>query len=132
MDLVQVGQSPAKFITSAVSDTSDDKGLLSVRYTRIQRASPEYSSVYEGIDQNVDVKISTFIFTAAPEPVVTLYDFIMTTFVPRPDDDVLAANSSSEGALVQAQNGQPPVATQEKIRVMVNLASVKGSFPSEK
>ena len=40
---------------------------------------------FDGIAQSVDIKISTFIFKAAPEPVLAVYDFVMTTFVPGPD-----------------------------------------------
>lgn len=32
--------------------------LLKVKYVRAQRESPEFDSVYEGIDQTVDVKLS--------------------------------------------------------------------------
>ena len=86
MHVNQVGREPLEFMSSAAGPTDED--LLIVKYTRVQQDSPEYQPVYEGIDQNVDVKISTFLFRAAPEPVVTLYDFIMTTFVPKNDGKV--------------------------------------------
>lgn len=124
MDLVQPDADPIKFMSSLELDSSQDKDLLSVSYTRIQQQSPQFFSVYDGIEQKVDVKISTFIFRAAPEPVLTLYDFIMTTFVPQPTDQIVAQPAQS-GAL---EVGTPKASNAEggKIHVAVKLASVQG------
>jgi vacuolar protein sorting-associated protein 13A/C len=70
-------------MASAEVDSPQDKNLLIVKYARAQKASPDFSTIYEGISQSVDITISTVIFRAAPEPVLTLYDFVMTTFVPK-------------------------------------------------
>ncbi|KAF8898743.1 hypothetical protein BD779DRAFT_1795358 [Infundibulicybe gibba] len=122
MDLIQSGSDPIRFMSSTESD-STDKDLLSVCYTRVQKASPEFMTVHEGIDQNVDIKISTFIFRAAPEPVLALYDFIMTTFVPQTNTETIQMSSA---------NSDLPRATQitredseGKIRILVKLASVQ-------
>ena len=82
MDVFQMGADPIRFMSSVDSESTTADDLLTVDYTRAQKASPEFLTVYEGIDQNIDVKISTFVFKAAPEAVLMLYDFIMTTFVP--------------------------------------------------
>lgn len=107
-----------------------DEDLLIVKYTRIQQASPEFQPVYEGIDQNVDVKISTFLFRAAPEPVVTVYDFIMTTFVPQNGGqaEVAVAPGSPE-----AESPTPEIVVDggvapQKIRVLLTLASIQGAI----
>ena len=115
-------------MSSAAGPTAGD--LLTVKYTRVQQASPEYQPVYEGIDQNVDVKISTFLFRAAPEPVVMLYDFIMTTFVPQNSGNVeaLPAPVPPDGAPEQAvAPGESP----QKIRVLLTLASIQGALDGE-
>ncbi len=127
MHVNQVGKEPLEFMSSADGLSTED--LLTVKYTRVQQASPEYQQVYEGIDQNVDVKISTFLFRAAPEPVVTLYDFIMTTFVPqnksggaenRPAPGTPEDGNTTPEIVVDA-GGSP-----EKIRVLLTLASIQG------
>ncbi|KAK0465028.1 vacuolar protein sorting-associated protein 13 [Desarmillaria tabescens] len=123
MDLVQPDADPIKFMSSLELDSSQDKDLLSVTYTRIQQQSPQYFSVYDGVEQKVDVKISTFIFRAAPEPVLSLYDFIMTTFVPQPTDE-MAVQPVQSGA---PETGAPKPSNAEggKIHVAVKLASVQ-------
>lgn len=108
---------------SSSAATSAEK-LLTVKYTRVQAKSPEFLSVYEGVNQSVDVRITTFLFRAAPEPLVSLYGFIMTTFVPERSENIVTQPRSpdvpqAEGAVVQATS-------EEKIRVLVNLASVQG------
>ncbi|KAL0951191.1 hypothetical protein HGRIS_007919 [Hohenbuehelia grisea] len=124
MDLVRSGADPLKFISSTGSSTSDDKDILNVVYTRVQKESPEFDSVYEGINQNVDVKLSTFIFMAPPEEIIMLYDFIMTTFVPQsnPPQNAISAGEGGGETVVQ----QPAQKNQnDKIRVLVQLASVE-------
>lgn len=125
MHVNQVGKEPLQFMSSAAGPSKED--LLIVKYTRVQQASPEYHQVYEGIDQNVDVKISTFLFRAAPEPVVTLYDFIMTTFVPQNSGKAAAAPAPG---IPEAENGTPQMVVNaggspEKIRVLLTLASIQ-------
>ncbi|KAM5536198.1 hypothetical protein V8D89_010097 [Ganoderma adspersum] len=121
----QVGKEPLEFMSSFTGPTDED--LLIVKYTRVQQASPEFQPVYEGIDQNVDVKISTFLFRAAPEPVVTVYDFIMTTFVPQngAQAEVAVAPGSPE-----AESPTPEIVVDggvapQKIRVLLTLASIQ-------
>ncbi|GLB36151.1 putative vacuolar protein sorting-associated protein [Lyophyllum shimeji] len=114
---------PLRFISSAESGSSRED-LLSVAYTRVQKESPEFTSVYEGIDQNVDIKVSTFIFRTAPEPIISLYDFVMTTFVPQSDtqrrnQEVQARKDSTK----DPRKSEPPA--DSKIRVLVKLASVQ-------
>ncbi|RDB28887.1 Vacuolar protein sorting-associated protein 13 [Hypsizygus marmoreus] len=125
LDLVQPGmKSPLRFVSSAEAGlpSGQDQDLLIVSYTRVQTDSPEFMSVYEGIDQNVDIKISTFIFRAAPEPIISLYDFIMTTFVPSspPTADHAMRALEKDGSTVTSTS-----VAEEKIRVLVKLASVQ-------
>ncbi|KAF5370222.1 hypothetical protein D9615_010080 [Tricholomella constricta] len=127
LDLVQPGTpQPLRFISSAESGSSLDthQDLLIVAYTRVQKDSPEFATVYEGIDQTVDIKVSTFIFRAAPQPVISLYDFVMSTFVPESS----TKNSVQE---VQPYRGtweddlQSRNVVDGKIRILVKLASVQ-------
>ncbi|KAF8274093.1 hypothetical protein EI94DRAFT_1696360 [Lactarius quietus] len=77
MEVAEPGFEPLRLLSSA-DGSVDVKDLLRVDYTRVQNASPEY----EGFDQDITVDVSTVIFWTAPEPLLTLYDLIMTTFVP--------------------------------------------------
>lgn len=121
MDLVQHGRDERiKFISSESFDPTSTKGLLRVVYLRTQADSPNFSS-RDGIEQVVEVHISTVLLRAAPEPVLTLYDFIMNTFVP--------ANTvpPSEQSLTEAGNIDSTDARNDegKIRVSVHFASVQ-------
>jgi vacuolar protein sorting-associated protein 13A/C len=128
LNLVQPGLEPIKFMSSADFGSPQDKNLLTVKYTRAQKASPDFTTVYEGIDQSVDITISTVIFRAAPEPVLTMYDFVMTTFVPKSDppatdtvaDEVSTMNASASGSLKSGSS--------EHIRVGVKLATVQSEL----
>lgn len=114
-------------MSSAEVDSSHGKNLLSVKYYRVQKASPDFTTVYEGIDQSVDVTISTVIFRAAPEPVLTLYDFVMTTFVPKSEPPVIQPTATDQIPSPDSILEQSPKAggSSEKIRVMVKLDSVQ-------
>ncbi|KAJ7783787.1 vacuolar protein sorting-associated protein 13 [Mycena maculata] len=123
MILVQPNADPIKFVSSPESDLSEDKDLLSLTYTRVQKESPEFVTVYEEIDQSVDIKISTFIFRAAPEPVLALYDFVMTTFVPQSNPAMI--ESAEESPIGARPEPVEESASGGKIRVLVKLASVQ-------
>lgn len=122
-------------MTSA--DTESQDNLLIVRYKKCQPESPVFLSQFEGINQSVDIKISAFMFRAAPEPVLAVYDFIMTTFVPTPSPnqqqqqtglviDGEALSQDKDVALVVVK----PLQVTQKIRVLINLASVQGASPT--
>ena len=119
MNMVQVDKDPIQLISSDDTDDGGDKDLLSVSYLRVQRNSPEFSTVYDNIEQSVDVRLSTFIFNAAPEPVISLYDFLITTFVP-------------QGPSVTVESLEPAGATEtlprstSTTRVAVKLDSIQG------
>ncbi|KAL6309957.1 vacuolar protein sorting-associated protein 13 [Sparassis latifolia] len=125
LNVVQPGREPIQFISSAEPKAGD---LLIVKYTRVQQISPEFLSLYEGIDQNVDIRITTFVFRAAPEPVSSLYEFIMTTFVPQRADVVLTP-PPIDGLEIPNEIGKTEArtsrSTSEKTRVVLKLASIQ-------
>src|SRR5260370_37271959 len=71
---------------SSCEASGDAPDLMQVQYVRVQKDSPDFVRVFEGIDQHIDIELSTFVFSAAPEPVISLYDFIMATFLPAASD----------------------------------------------
>lgn len=109
------------------SVTKDATDLVQVKYSRVQPNSPEFMTVYEGIDQSVNVTLSTFVVHAAPEPIINLYDFIMSTFV--------AGHATPEDISPAQTPGQqpspptpPPNNNNGKIRVRVNLTKFEGTL----
>ncbi|KAF4623901.1 hypothetical protein D9613_001806 [Agrocybe pediades] len=126
MNVVQPSGTDIQFISTPAPDVGSlsEKRLLQVSYMRVQRDSPDFQTIAEGIDQSVDIKISTLVFQAAPEPVLTLYDFIMTTFVPASEQtpqsgDALQFTTASNIAAPESAD------TEGKIRVIMKLAGVR-------
>lgn len=133
--MVEQGKVRRPLLSSAKDDAAHtDFKLLKVRYKRVQKVSPEFMTVHEGVDQAIDVDFSTFDITVAPEPILALYDFVMTTFVPK--DEVQAEQAQrkqidqgkTEHNLEQVEKQddvEAPKST-DKIRVRVKLTSVEG------
>jgi vacuolar protein sorting-associated protein 13A/C len=133
MNVVQPGEKDIQFISTPELGDSYDKDLLKVIYTRVQKESPDFLTVYDGIDQNVDIKVSTLVFRAAPEPVLALYDFVMTTFVPT--DQKISTNpimpsTTKPSTTDSGDSGQIQVTqvdqSDSKIRVLLKLEGVQG------
>ncbi|KIO33566.1 hypothetical protein M407DRAFT_3889 [Tulasnella calospora MUT 4182] len=105
------------------AETGNDD-LVKVRYFRVQKNSPEFHTVYEGIDQSVTASLSTLVVHAAPEPIIVLYDFIMSTFVPGH-----GGSQANTPVAADSPGGEPfpPAAAVDsgKIRVRVNLTTVE-------
>lgn len=129
MDVVQTGKDPIKFISSAATDSSE--GLLAIKYLRAQPQSPQFLTTYEGINQSVNISVTTVLLRAAPEPVISLYDWIMTTFVPEnatPQPAALTAPEQENGEAVIEPAGQE--GSPDKIKVLLKLAGIQGSLNS--
>ena len=125
MEVAEPGFEPVQLFSSA--DGSAGKHLLRVDYTRVQSTSPEYLSKYEGYDQIISVDVSTVIFRVAPEPLLTFYDLLMTTFVPSspsPSETPVVAQDSS----TVAQPTPESSSRTGKLRLLVKLASVEREF----
>ncbi|KDR84988.1 hypothetical protein GALMADRAFT_233521 [Galerina marginata CBS 339.88] len=128
MDVVQPGGKDIRFISTPELG-SMEKDLLRISYIRVQKESPDFLTLAEGIDQNVDIKISTLVFRAAPEPVLALYDFIMTTFVPNSDQ----VAEPSSGFQSPGINGEVdiPSGSDGKIRVLIKFEGVQATLINE-
>ena len=121
MDLTPVAEKPLRFVSSAPFTALQDQNhdLLTVAYVRAQKLSPEFTTVFEGIDQSIDIKISTFLFRIAPQPIISLYDFVMTTFVSRSEMPTSEDLRKDEIVVHRQEEAE------ERIRVLVKLASVR-------
>ncbi|CCL98963.1 uncharacterized protein FIBRA_00971 [Fibroporia radiculosa] len=124
MNVFQAGRNPTECISSTAGRSGGD--LLVVKYVRVQPRSPEFLSLYEGVDQNVDVKFTTFVFRAVPEPVLSMYEFIMTTFVPeKHQNSVLPSPEVQHDPTGPTQEVVEERRSTEKIKVSLKLASIQ-------
>jgi vacuolar protein sorting-associated protein 13A/C len=128
MNYLGAGHDPTAFISS---ESSLNQDLVKVKYMRVQVESPEFATVYESINQKVDVEFSTIVLRAQPEPVVAMYDFIMSTFVPaKPAVNPPPTTDNQNLVVPPSQPPSPPTqASTEQIRVNINLQGVEGSLP---
>lgn len=121
MKVAEPGFEPLQLLSSA-DGSVDGKDLLRVDYTRVQNTPPDF----EGFDQDITVDVSTVIFWTAPEPLLTLYDLIMTTFVPSspiPGEPSTAVESTT--VVVEPAPESSSVQRTGKLRLFVKLASVE-------
>lgn len=126
-------------LLSSRDEANQDRDLMTVAYTRAQKESPEFLSVFEGVNQSVVVALSTFLVHAEPEPVITIYNFVMSTFTSpgappantpapppptQPDDD-----DTVHGAIVLPgpTPAQEPQQSTEKLSVKVKLDTFQGA-----
>lgn len=116
------GKVQRPLLSSGEITTGDagDVKLVRVKYHKVQKDAPHFMTTHEGIDTSIDTELSTFNITLAPEPILSLYDFIMTTFVSHDDPETPMEEQAAE------QN-QEPVST-DKMRIRVKLTSAQVSL----
>ncbi|KAN0063379.1 Vacuolar protein sorting-associated protein 13 [Thecaphora frezii] len=108
---VRDGSTPPASRSTTVDPTNpsaaaapDARDLVRVKYTQVRPDSPEFMSRFEGIDQSVNVELSTINIMLTRISVLAVYDWIMTTFVPaeaeptRPAPQTTPQKSSSSAA----------------------------------
>lgn len=123
MNVVQPSEADILFVSTPQHGSSRDNDLLRIAYTRVQRESPDFLSVYDSTDQNVEIKMSTLVFRIAPEPVLALYDLIMSTFGSNSE------NTRAETGSMVGKNSQTQFQAAEPtgvIRVSVKLDGIRG------
>lgn len=112
------------------SNADHEHDLVRLKYSKVQKASPEFQTVYEGVDQTIAVELSSFNFSVAPVPILSLYDYIMTTFVPKDKEPNIPAVVAPVDGSLPSPDIVAPVdseAPSDKIRVRVKLTRARGA-----
>ncbi|KAK0609948.1 hypothetical protein B0T17DRAFT_501212 [Bombardia bombarda] len=124
---------PAEFKSIVSSGDVDDRqkqtDLVQVKFIRVKKESPEFMSVYDGVETNVDVAISTINLVVTRKTLLTLLDFILVTFTNNNNN----ANTSRRAITDQESETNievvPPSPVQQQndgaIRVKVDLKSIR-------
>ncbi|KAG0213348.1 hypothetical protein BGX28_004686 [Mortierella sp. GBA30] len=111
---------------SPISGGAED--LVRVSYTKVNPTSPEYLTKYKGIDATVDISFSTVTMILTRKSVLTLFDFVLTTFTaPAPPTQVQPPATSDRLALKAPQSQvetKPTTATQDTMKVKVKMTSI--------
>lgn len=128
-----VGNPSAEFksIVSSgdVEDRKQARDLVHVKFVRVKKESPEFMTVYEGVETNVDVAVSTINLVVTRKTLLTLLDFILVTFTNNQN-----TNGGPQRAIVDEESEdnvevEPPSPAEQPeggaIRVKVDLKSIR-------
>ncbi|WVQ82769.1 hypothetical protein IAT38_004901 [Cryptococcus sp. DSM 104549] len=127
--MIEQGSARRPLLSSANEggDSPSDLKLVQVKYLKVQKESPEFMTKHDGVDTSIDTELSTFKITMAPEPILSLYDFIMTTFVPKDDQAADDAGKGQQGQENEGKEEEQEKST-DKLRVRVKLTSAQVSL----
>ncbi|CAK7230320.1 Vacuolar protein sorting-associated protein 13 [Sporothrix eucalyptigena] len=108
-DLVSNPPAEFKSIVSSgdVEDHEQQRALVHVKFVRVKKESPEFMPIYEGIETNVNVAISTINLIVTRQTLLTLLDFVLITFTNGGAQD----NSHQVSNLDGAQDSDVPLIT---------------------
>lgn len=114
-----------QIISSKGFKAEENKDLFTVKFIKVNPDSPELNSTYEGISTNLDVNVSTINVIVTRKTLLTLLDFVLTTFAPPPDQ---APQSNGDHKALetipeqhQTQQQQP---SNDKIRIRAQMKGV--------
>lgn len=128
-----VGNPPAEFKSIISSGDVEDKkahrALVKVNVVRVKKESPEFMSVYEGVETNVNVAITTINLIVTRNTLLTLLDFVLVTFTNpggnnRPQQKAITDDGSEVDVAVEPPP-EAPQSTGGAIRVKVDLKSIQ-------
>lgn len=125
-DLIEANPLPEfKRIVSSLNNTEEQSApLFKVNYIKVKPESPEFATIHKSIETHVDVKISTINVVVTRKTILTLLDFVMTTFTNpeanNQNQNKITDSDSSDGS----EDGQQQNSG-EKIQVDITLESIK-------
>lgn len=124
-DLVDENPPPDfRMIASSDGFSSDsEKPLVYVKFVKVNPHSPEFMTVYEAIETNIDVSVSTINVILTRKTILTLLDFILTTFT-NPDVPTVAPQPAGERENTNNETIAITPPQESKIRVKVDLKSI--------
>ena len=110
-------------IISSEDDSADEqKDLFSLKFTKVNKESPEFQTKFEGIATNLDVQVSTINLIVTRKTLLTLLDFVLITFTnpdqPQKQEAQIAAKPD-EQQLVKQSEAEP-----DKIRIRAELKRI--------
>lgn len=137
-DFVDNSSTEFKSIVSSgdVDDRREQRDLVTVKFIKVKRDSPEFMPVYEGIETNINVAVSTINLVVTRKTLLTLLDFILVTFANNDsgNNQQKAAITNTDDDDEEVDDAVPqvvePVAEQQaqesgSIRVKVDLKSIR-------
>jgi len=140
-DFVSNPSAEFKSIVSSgdVEDRKEHRALVHVKFVRVKKESPEFMSVYEGVETNVTAAITTINLIVTRRTLLTLLDFILVTFTGGNNNSNNNNNNNNNSQAKKAiaddssdlqVSVEPPSPTPQEegtgaIRVKVDLKSIR-------
>jgi vacuolar protein sorting-associated protein 13A/C len=116
-----------QIVSSKGFNAEDDADLFNVKFVKVNSASPEFQSTYEGIATNLDVSVSTINVVVTRKTLLTLLDFVLLTFT-SPDTAQSEQDATKKIEQSNKQQGLQEVEEKhqavEKIRIKADLKSI--------
>lgn len=129
-----VDNPPEEFKSIISSGDNEDlktgRKLVSVKFVKVNRLSPEFMPIYEGVETNVTAAISTINLIVTRKTLLTLLDFILITFTnnDNPQKNQKSIMDADEDDVdISTAGAAPPQqdADTGSIRVKVDLKSIR-------
>ena len=116
-------------LSSGNKDSDEKKDLVNVKIVRVKKNSPDFMPLYEGVEINIDVSVSTINLVVTRKTLLTLLDFILITFTNN-DAGSVAVEAAPKEILdsenVESQPDSEPPKSEDSmsIRIKVDLTSI--------
>ncbi|KAK1781448.1 hypothetical protein QBC45DRAFT_57630 [Copromyces sp. CBS 386.78] len=128
-----VDNPPAEFkaIVSSgdVEESGEIQDLVRVKFVKVRKDSPEFMPVYDGVETNLDVAISTINLVVTRKTLLTLLDFVLVTFTNTANSNPPPQNAITDDGSETNIEVEPPASPQQTtdgaIRVKVDLKSIR-------
>ncbi|QIW98703.1 hypothetical protein AMS68_004221 [Peltaster fructicola] len=108
-------------ISSEDLDTHEQRDLLVLHFQRVNKDHPKFASEFESIATNLDVSLSTINLLVTRRTLLTLLDFVMTTFT---GNDSQQEPEKKQAQLELPHEEAPKPQEADKIRVKAELKRV--------
>jgi vacuolar protein sorting-associated protein 13A/C len=123
---------PAEFksiVSSGNKDSDEKKDLINVKIVRVKKDSPEFMPLYEGVEININVSVSTINLVVTRKTLLTLLDFILITFTNNEASSIAVEAAPQEILDTENIESQPELeppkpADSMSIRIKVDLTSI--------
>lgn len=113
-------------------DLQEGRSLVYVKFVKVNPKSPEFMSVYDGVETNITAVVSTINLVVTRKTLLTLLDFILATFTGGNNNqgpqDQAAINEDGENDDIGEEVAVPASkenANAGSIRVKVDLKSIR-------
>ena len=125
-----VDNPPTEFKSIISSGDSEDlqagRSLVHVKFIRVNRQSPDFMPVYEGVETNVTAVVSTINIIVTRKTLLTLLDFVLITFASgdKPDERQIEELGGDDGD-TEDQISEAKNPNSGAIKVKVDLKSIR-------